>query len=230
MPRRTSRRVGSRPLWRKATAMLAYRRPTAHARPSRPGCHDPIPLAGPTSTQPTARRLPRYRFATMREAAVLVPVYRVQDRELVVVLVRRGEGGIYGGQLALPGGQRDPGDVDLAATALREAEEELGLTSDRVELLAALPVVETQTTGFRITPSWPGWPCRGPGAFRSGRSLRWWSCGSLTWPGPRSEPRRSVSSRPGRRRGASDCGDRPLRGLGSDLPDPGAAGPAAAGQ
>jgi 8-oxo-dGTP pyrophosphatase MutT (NUDIX family) len=88
----------------------------------------------------------------MREAAVLVPVYRVQDRELVVVLVRRGEGGIYGGQLARPGGQRDPGDVDLAATALREAEEELGLTSDRVELLAALPVVETQTTGFRIAP------------------------------------------------------------------------------
>src|SRR5215218_3029192 len=68
------------------------------------------------------------------------------------VLVRRGRGGVHGGQLALPGGQRDPGDADLAATALREANEELGLASDRVELLAALPVVETQTTGFRITP------------------------------------------------------------------------------
>ena len=88
----------------------------------------------------------------LREAAVLVPVYRRQDGELMVVLVRRAPGGVHGGQLALPGGQRDPGDVDLAATALREAEEELGLTSDRVELLAALPVVQTQTTGFRIAP------------------------------------------------------------------------------
>jgi 8-oxo-dGTP pyrophosphatase MutT (NUDIX family) len=40
----------------------------------------------------------------------------------------------------------------LAATALREAEEEIGLAADQVELLAALPVVETQTTGFRIAP------------------------------------------------------------------------------
>ena len=59
----------------------------------------------------------------VREAAVLVPVYRAQDGALVVVLVRRAQGGAHGGQLALPGGQRDPGDVDLAATALRKAEE-----------------------------------------------------------------------------------------------------------
>jgi 8-oxo-dGTP pyrophosphatase MutT (NUDIX family) len=88
----------------------------------------------------------------LREAAVLVPVYRRQDGELMVVLVRRAQGGAYGGQLALPGGQRDPSDADLAATALREANEELGLARDQAELLAALPVVETQTTGFRIAP------------------------------------------------------------------------------
>ena len=87
-----------------------------------------------------------------REAAVLVPVYRRQDGQLMVVLVRRTQGGVHGGQLALPGGQREPGDVDLAATALREANEELGLTADHVELLAALPVVATPTTGFRIAP------------------------------------------------------------------------------
>jgi 8-oxo-dGTP pyrophosphatase MutT (NUDIX family) len=99
-----------------------------------------------------------------REAAVLVPVYRRQDGELMVVLVRRARGGAHGGQLALPGGQRDPGDADLAATALREANEELGLTADHVELLAALPVVETQTTGFRIAPFLARLP--GPAAWR----------------------------------------------------------------
>jgi 8-oxo-dGTP pyrophosphatase MutT (NUDIX family) len=88
----------------------------------------------------------------MREAAVLIPVYRRQDGQLMVVLVRRTQGGAHGGQLALPGGQRDPRDADLAATALREANEEIGLAGDQVELLATLPVVETQTTGFRIAP------------------------------------------------------------------------------
>jgi 8-oxo-dGTP pyrophosphatase MutT (NUDIX family) len=88
----------------------------------------------------------------LREAAVLVPVYRRQDGELMVVLIRRTQGGVHGGQLALPGGQRDPKDADLAATALREANEELGLVGDQLELLAALPVIETRTTGFRIAP------------------------------------------------------------------------------
>jgi hypothetical protein len=59
----------------------------------------------------------------VREAAVLVPVYRRSDGELIVVLVARVQGGVHGGQLALPG-ERDPADADLAASALREANEE----------------------------------------------------------------------------------------------------------
>lgn len=84
-------------------------------------------------------------------SAVLVPVYRDRAGEPHVVLVVRGEHGRHGGQIALPGGIRSPGDADLLATALREAEEEIGLERDRVEVLEELPEIDT-STGYAITP------------------------------------------------------------------------------
>jgi 8-oxo-dGTP pyrophosphatase MutT (NUDIX family) len=86
------------------------------------------------------------------EAAALVPVYRDDGGELQLVLVRRAEGGIHGGQLALPGGKRDVQDRSLLDTALREACEEIGLARSRIHVLAQLPPAETRTTGFRIVP------------------------------------------------------------------------------
>lgn len=88
----------------------------------------------------------------LQEAAVLVPVYRRDAGELYLVLIRRGAGGTHGGQLALPGGRRDPGDRSLLDTALREAQEEIGIAPQRVEILEPLPVTETLTSGFRIFP------------------------------------------------------------------------------
>lgn len=86
------------------------------------------------------------------DAAVLVPLYRDGAGELRVVLVRRTDGGVHGGQIALPGGKRDPSDESLLDTALREAHEEIGLEPDSVEVLVKLPEVVTMTTRFRIQP------------------------------------------------------------------------------
>lgn len=86
------------------------------------------------------------------EAAILIPVFRGNSGELRLVLVRRSEGGRHGGQLAFPGGKRDPEDTSLLATAVRETSEETGLSRDAVEILAHLPAVDTNTTGFRIFP------------------------------------------------------------------------------
>ncbi len=86
------------------------------------------------------------------EAAVLIPVYRDKNDEIRLVLVRRGKGGIYGGQLAFPGGKRDPHDQSMLAAALRETREEIGLSPDRIKILASLRVVETRTTGYLVFP------------------------------------------------------------------------------
>jgi 8-oxo-dGTP pyrophosphatase MutT (NUDIX family) len=86
------------------------------------------------------------------EAAVLAPVYRDAEGRLRLVLILRGPRGIHGSQIALPGGRREPGDADLLATALREAEEEIGLDPAGVELLCPLPIVQTATTGYTIAP------------------------------------------------------------------------------
>ncbi len=86
------------------------------------------------------------------EAAVLVPVFRSPADEPTLVLVRRREGGDHGGQIAFPGGKRETGDGSMLAAALRETEEEIGVSSASVEVLADLPEVETRTTGYRVFP------------------------------------------------------------------------------
>lgn len=88
----------------------------------------------------------------MQEAAVLIPLYRDDAGDLRLVLVRRVDRGLHGGQIAFPGGKQIPSDRTVLETALREAREEIGVVRDTVEILEHLPVVETRTTGFRISP------------------------------------------------------------------------------
>ena len=88
-----------------------------------------------------------------RTAAVLVPVYRDDEDELrVVLVVRADDGGLHGGQLGLPGGKPEPQDVDLLATALREAKEEVGLDPSTVDVVAELAPFDTQSTRWRVHP------------------------------------------------------------------------------
>jgi 8-oxo-dGTP pyrophosphatase MutT (NUDIX family) len=86
------------------------------------------------------------------DAAVLAPMYRDPQGRLRLVFIRRSPFGRHGGQIAFPGGRREPEDADLLTTALREAEEEIGLDRHSVDILATLPVIDTVGTGFRIAP------------------------------------------------------------------------------
>lgn len=88
--------------------------------------------------------------ATPTAAAVLVPV---TDRaEPGLVLTQRTEHlRNHAGQIAFPGGRADPGDVDLVATALREAKEEIGLSPHAVTVVGLADRYRT-VTGFEVTP------------------------------------------------------------------------------
>jgi 8-oxo-dGTP pyrophosphatase MutT (NUDIX family) len=86
------------------------------------------------------------------EAAVLVPLY-VRDEELHAVFTKRREDlRRHPGEISFPGGRKDHPDEELRLTALREAEEEIGLDPTAVELLGTLECVSTFVTGYRIYP------------------------------------------------------------------------------
>lgn len=87
---------------------------------------------------------------TLPEAAVLMPLTRNDEPELVLTLRASGLS-THGGEVAFPGGRRDPEDADLLATALRESSEEVGLPSGMVEVIGPLSSVVSRY-GIHVTP------------------------------------------------------------------------------
>ena len=86
-------------------------------------------------------------------AAVLVPLYEDTQGELRVVLTkRRADLRRHAGEISFPGGRRDPDDGSLSETALREAEEEIGLPRANVRLVGALERTSTFVTNYAIHP------------------------------------------------------------------------------
>lgn len=85
------------------------------------------------------------------EAAVLIPMHGWPDSPGLVFTERRSDLKRHAGEISFPGGRRDEGE-ELIETALREAEEEIGLARGNVEIVGALPPIGTFVTNYKITP------------------------------------------------------------------------------
>ena len=87
----------------------------------------------------------------MRPAAVLAPVLRRGDAMSLLLTVRAPDMRSHGGQIAFPGGAKDAADITAVDTALREAQEEVGIDPQRVEVLGYLDDYPT-ISNFMVTP------------------------------------------------------------------------------
>lgn len=86
-----------------------------------------------------------------RHAAVLALL--IEDPQLALLFTERSRSlSRHAGEVSFPGGLADPDDRDLAATALRETQEEIGVERAAVDLLGALPAVHTFVSGILVTP------------------------------------------------------------------------------
>ena len=108
-----------------------------------------------TALQTLRRRMTEYAPVDMvseplPEAAVLMPFVDQPEPELILT-VRSNSMPTHAGEVAFPGGKRDPSDRDLLHTALRESHEEVGLKGDLVEVVGRLSPLPSRF-GMKVTP------------------------------------------------------------------------------
>jgi len=107
-------------------------------------------FAHPPAWSPEIKVERRFIDRDPADAAVLVPLV-VRDVVCVLLTQRTDHLTNHPGQISFPGGRAEPSDADATATAVREAEEEIGLDARHVELLGTMPTYTTGT-GFVVTP------------------------------------------------------------------------------
>jgi len=95
----------------------------------------------------------RESAGTYRESAVLILLYPGSTGSIYTVLIKRPVyNGTHSAQIAFPGGAKEPQDASAAETALREAQEEVGLDADGIEILGSLSEVYIPPSRFIVNP------------------------------------------------------------------------------
>ena len=123
------------------------RQPVAHS----PGQRPARVLDSPERRGERRPRVPEPGEAC-RRAAVLVPIVLEPKGARVVYTLRTGDLEDHAGQVSFPGGSPEPQDDSLLATALREAEEEIDLRPDTVEIVGELEEMYIPPSRFLVRP------------------------------------------------------------------------------
>lgn len=87
-----------------------------------------------------------------RQSAVLLLLCPQQGQVHLPVILRPTYPGVHSGQMAFPGGKKDPQDEDLIATALRETHEEIGVSVERHQVLGTLSELFIPPSNMLVTP------------------------------------------------------------------------------
>jgi 8-oxo-dGTP pyrophosphatase MutT (NUDIX family) len=87
-----------------------------------------------------------------REAAVTMLFYPKNKETHLVLIVRNSYQGVHSAQIAFPGGKFEPEDVDFQTTALRETEEEIGISRDKIEIVKAFSSLYIPPSNFMVYP------------------------------------------------------------------------------
>jgi 8-oxo-dGTP pyrophosphatase MutT (NUDIX family) len=104
-------------------------------------------------------------YPSARNASVLIGLFDKNNETYVSFIRRASTLRAHSGEIAFPGGAADVSDVSPIITALREAQEEIGLDPSRVEVLGIMPPVFTVVSNFLITPVVAYLP-EGPGTLQ----------------------------------------------------------------
>ena len=103
------------------------------------------------------RELSQSKFATnqnekiLSKAAILIPMVQQEDDWHLLFTRRTHFVSTHQNEVSFPGGSYEPSDLDLETTALRETREEIGITSENIEILGAMQTLNT-ITGFSVFP------------------------------------------------------------------------------
>lgn len=85
-------------------------------------------------------------------SAVLLLLFPIEQTIGTVLIRRKAYKGVHSQQISLPGGRQEPQDINLQTTALRETEEEVGVPSNRVEVLGQLTSLFIPPSGYFVQP------------------------------------------------------------------------------
>jgi 8-oxo-dGTP pyrophosphatase MutT (NUDIX family) len=87
-----------------------------------------------------------------RIAAVMILLYPKNDKTHLVLIVRNAYNGVHSSQIAFPGGKYEVSDADFSETALRETHEEIGIPSEKIEIIKQFTPVYIPPSNFSVHP------------------------------------------------------------------------------